>query len=185
MSDIQSASTSVESSSIASSSTESISAASTSTASTSSALASTSTPSTSASTSQYYNLYNVVSLGDVDCTTTDDSELSSDEESLSADDESANTNEVDCSFEQSDDNMDDKSYRSWSTTSSTVSVWRKSSSENSETEKSILKEWTPDKPSHNEDKFEDTTTTPILILVQVVKTSKYYNNYNIIITGSF
>lgn len=175
MNNIPTASTSAELTSIASASTESISTASTSTASSSTALASSSTASTSASTSQYYNEY-AVPIGipnfDVDCTTTDDSELSSDEELLPPDEVSTNANEADCIYDQSDDNIqDDKSYRSWSSTSSTVSVWRKSSSENSETEKSVLKEWTPDKAPNIEDKFED-TTTPILILVQVVNTSK-------------
>lgn len=130
--------------------------------------ASTSSASTSQPSPYTFRLGNSDLTIDIECTTTDESEISSEEASDSLDEESANSNEVDCMYEESDDNMDNSS---WSSTASTVSIENKSSSGS---EKSILREsnregWSSENSNANEEIIDGPITpiTPILILVQV------------------
>jgi len=94
----------------------------------------------------------------MECTTTDDSEVSSDEESETLDEESSIEDDF---MYRVNDKTDDSSWSS--ATSSIASCENNSTSENSDSEKSILKELLNDKC--NEDKPDP--LTPILILVQV------------------
>lgn len=137
--------------------------------------ASTSSASTSQPSPYTFRLGNRDLTIDIECSTTDESDISSDDETDSIYEESDNSNEVDCVCEESDDNMDDSS---WSSSASTVSVENKSSSGS---EKSI-------KESNRESGSENITTDellfpdgpppviPILILVQVYYiTSLFYD----------
>ncbi|XP_025420176.1 dentin sialophosphoprotein isoform X2 [Sipha flava] len=103
--------------------------------------ASTSTASTSsASTSQSSPFLFRLAHQDIDNSTTDDSSESSSEVSTesSFDEDSSDTSTISSTSDESDDNMDD---RSWSSASSTtVSCDDKLGSNNSDSEKTILKE---------------------------------------------
>lgn len=130
-----------------------------------------STSSASTSTSQNNQYMFRLAIQDLDCAT-DDSEMSSVESEM-YDDESINSN-GDCnSFEETDDNMDESS---WSSVGSTVSCGDISSSEISESEKSILKERAAMDKSSSIEEILDESSTPILILVQVLLQISFFLN---------
>jgi len=120
-----------------------------------------------------YSLDNQCLLRDLDCTTTDESEMSSDESEM-IDDKSSNSDDNNiCKLDPIiDDTLDDTSWSSTtSTTSSSNTSYGDKSPEISDTE-SILKEfvresWTHDKSTNNQENT-DSFISPILILVQVL-----------------
>lgn len=158
--------------------------------------ASTSTASTSSASTSQINPYMFrLANRDLDCTSSDESEISDRESNKDVDDESTNSNEVEScmSFEESEKDLDEVSNKDmdendrdtsetsieiedndnayWSSaSSSTVSCLERS--ENSETEKLSELLLTEAEAEAKEEMPDD--TTPILILVQVLlKTNKY------------
>lgn len=126
--------------------------------------ASTSTASTSsASTSQTmpYTFDNQFPLRDLDCTTTDESEMSSDEEMINYQSSDSNDNMCNPII---DDNMDDTS---WSSSSNTSYGDKSPEITDDEIKEMIRESWALDK-STNSQEIPDSFTSPILILVQVL-----------------